>query len=161
MDDSERMSDAAVRVCVEVARDLRDLWKRQCERSPDMDVSAQAVVYDRVARFGEEVLALRADILRAEHHEALAHARAERTATRIAEMRGALGADADEDALDAARRVVREREEARAEVERLRAAIDAALVILHTLPPPECAAHWYLRLTEGLAAAIRARGGAL
>lgn len=74
MDDSERMSDAAVRVCVEAARDLCDLRKRQCERSPDMDVSAQAVVYDRLVRFGEEVLALRADILRAERQ--LAEARA-------------------------------------------------------------------------------------
>lgn len=52
----------------------------------------------------------------------------------------------------------RERDEARAEAERLRAAVNAALLIAHTAPPPVHAAHWCLRLVETLRNAIKTDG---
>lgn len=78
MDDEKRMSDAAVRNAVEIARDLRGIWTREHARQPDMDATAQVVMLDRIVRFGEEVLALRADVLKAERARDEARAEAER-----------------------------------------------------------------------------------
>ena len=55
--------------------------------------------------------------------------------------------------------VTHERDEARAEVQRLRAAIDAALSTLHTAPGQVCAASWYVRLVETLRNALTTGGG--
>ena len=52
----------------------------------------------------------------------------------------------------------RERDEARAEVERLRAEVNEALLIAHTAPPPVHAAHWCLRLVETLHNALKTDG---
>ena len=51
-----------------------------------------------------------------------------------------------------------ERDEARAEVERLRSAVNEALLIAHTAPPPVHAAHWCLRLVETLHNALKTDG---
>ena len=104
----ERWSDEEVRRRVDLAQTLRDLWAS----GNDIASTGMVVSNETAMRLGDEVLELRARLAR--RREAGVEACA------------ILDATATESALDAARRVVTERDEARAEVERLRAELAEA-----------------------------------